>query len=78
MTSADAGSEQTTRGTVIGMVIMLGALVLIPFVDRGRGEPRSWAEAFNLRERGWAFALVILFWATLILGTVINEVTPVG
>lgn len=33
------------------MVIMLGALVLIPFVDRGRSEPRSRAEAFNLRER---------------------------
>jgi hypothetical protein len=38
----------------------LGALVLIPFVDRGRSEPRSWAEAFNLRERGWALALIVV------------------
>jgi quinol-cytochrome oxidoreductase complex cytochrome b subunit len=72
------GLEPDIWGTVIGMVIMLGALVLIPFVDTGRSEPRTWAEAFNLRERGWAFALIILFWATLILGTVVNEVSPKG
>ena len=65
-------------GTVIGMGIMLGALVLIPFVDRGRSEPRSWAGAFNLRERGWAFALITLFWATMIAGIVTNAVTPKG
>jgi len=72
------GLEPDIWGTVIGMGIMLGAVVLIPFVDRGDSEPRSWAEAFNLRERGWAFALIILFWATMIVGIVTNEVSPKG
>jgi quinol-cytochrome oxidoreductase complex cytochrome b subunit len=72
------GLEPDIWGTVIGMVIMLGTLVLIPYVDRSPSEPRSWAEAFDLRTRGWAFALIVLFWATFILGVVVNEVSPVG
>jgi len=70
--------EPDIWGTVIGMVIMLGALVLVPYVDRLRAEPRGWAQAFDLRTRGWAFLLIALFWVTMIIGTVINAVSPVG
>lgn len=72
------GLEPDIWGTFITMVLMLGALVLIPFVDRARGEPRGWVQAFDLRSRGWAFFLMVLFWALLIIGTVTNAVTPVG
>jgi quinol-cytochrome oxidoreductase complex cytochrome b subunit len=70
--------EPDIWGTVIGMAIMLGTLVFIPFVDRIRGEPRGWAQAFDLRTRGWAFLLIALFWVTMIIGTVTNAVSPVG
>jgi quinol-cytochrome oxidoreductase complex cytochrome b subunit len=72
------GLEPDIWGTFIAMVLMLVGLILIPFVDRSRGEPRSWTQAFNLRSRGWAFLLMALFWALLIIGTVTNAVTPVG
>ena len=70
--------EPDIWGTVIGMLIMLGTLIAIPFVDRLRHEPHSWREAFNLRKRGVAFGLITLFWVTMIIGTVTNAVTPVG
>jgi quinol-cytochrome oxidoreductase complex cytochrome b subunit len=70
--------EPDIWGTVIAMAILTGALLLIPFVDRSRTEPRSWQEAFDLRTRGWAFLLIIIFWATMITGIVVNQVTPVG
>jgi ubiquinol-cytochrome c reductase cytochrome b subunit len=70
--------EPDIWGTVIGMVVMLGALIAIPFVDRSTHEPRSWTEAFDLRRRGVVFGLLALFWVTLIVGTVTNAVTPVG
>ncbi len=47
-------------GTMIGMVLMLGALVAIPFLDRSEHEPESSAETFNLRKRGLAFAAMAL------------------
>ncbi|HEY3013504.1 MAG TPA: cytochrome b N-terminal domain-containing protein [Nocardioides sp.] len=70
--------EPDIWGTVIAMVIMTGALLLIPFVDRARTEPRSWSQAFDLRTRGWAFLLIVVFWATMITGIIVNQVTPVG
>jgi quinol-cytochrome oxidoreductase complex cytochrome b subunit len=70
--------EPDIWGTVLAMVVMLGILVAIPFVDRSRHEPRSWSEAFDLRKRGWVFALMTVFWVVLIIGVVTNEVTPVG
>ena len=72
------GWEPDIWGTVLGMLIMLGALVAIPWLDRGRTEPVSWREAFDLRKRGWAFAAVVIFWGTMIIGIVTNAVTPVG
>jgi quinol-cytochrome oxidoreductase complex cytochrome b subunit len=70
--------EPDIWGTVIGMVLMAGALVAIPYLDRGKLEPTSWAEAFSLRDRGWAFAAMGLFWVIMIVGVVTNAVTPVG
>jgi menaquinol-cytochrome c reductase cytochrome b subunit len=72
------GLEPDIWGTVIAMIIMLGTLVLVPYVDRVRTPLGSWGEAFSLRTRGLAFLLVILFWATMIVGIVTNAVTPVG
>jgi len=70
--------EPDIWGTVIAMAVMTLALLLIPLVDRPRTEPRSWKEAFDLRTRGWAFLLIVVFWATMITGIVVNQVTPVG
>jgi menaquinol-cytochrome c reductase cytochrome b subunit len=70
--------EPDIWGTVIAMAVMTLALLIIPLVDRPRTEPRSWKEAFDLRTRGWAFLLIAVFWATMITGIVVNQVTPVG
>lgn len=70
--------EPDIWGTVIGMVVMLGALLAVPFIDRAALVPRSWAEAFNLRQRGWAFLAIAVFWVVMIVGVVTNAVTPVG
>lgn len=70
--------EPDIWGTIIGIVLMTAALVVIPFVDRGSGEPTSWGEALSLRRRGWAFLAMALFWVILIIGTVTNIVTPNG
>jgi quinol-cytochrome oxidoreductase complex cytochrome b subunit len=70
--------EPDIWGTVIGMFVMLATLIAVPFVDRQPDTPRGWQQAFNLRERGWAFGLIGLFWLALIVGVVFNAVTPVG
>ena len=50
------------------MAVMLGALLVIPFVDRGPHEPDSSAAAFDWRRRGWAFLAMAVFWVVLIVG----------
>jgi quinol-cytochrome oxidoreductase complex cytochrome b subunit len=65
-------------GTLLGSVIMIGALVLVPVVDRMRGEPRSWREAFDLRRRGLAFGLIAVFWLVMIIGLVTDVASPIG
>ncbi len=72
------GLEPDIWGTLMGIVLMTAALVAIPYLDRGRLEPTSWSEALNLRERGWAFAAMALFWIIMTIGIVTNAVTPVG
>jgi quinol-cytochrome oxidoreductase complex cytochrome b subunit len=68
------GIEPDIWGTVAGMTLMLGALLLIPFVDAGDNEPRSWREAFDWRKRGWAFLAIAIFWTVMIVGIVQNAV----
>jgi menaquinol-cytochrome c reductase cytochrome b subunit len=70
--------EPDIWGTVIGMAIMTACLVAIPYLDRGRDEPRSWSEAFDLRQRGWAFLAITLFWVTMAVGVITNVITPKG
>jgi quinol-cytochrome oxidoreductase complex cytochrome b subunit len=65
-------------GTISGMVIMLVALVAIPFVDRAESEPDGTAAAFNLRKRGWAFLAMGIFWLILIIGVVQNAIAEAG
>jgi hypothetical protein len=65
-------------GTIVGMVLLLGALVVIPFVDRGEREPDSSAAAFAWRKRGWAFLAMAVFWLVLIVGVVQNAIAEAG
>jgi quinol-cytochrome oxidoreductase complex cytochrome b subunit len=65
-------------GTVIGIVLMIGPLILIPFLDAGEHEPASWREAFDWRRRGWAFAAIAIFLLTMITGIVQNAVGGLG
>jgi quinol-cytochrome oxidoreductase complex cytochrome b subunit len=65
-------------GTIVGMVLLLGALVVIPFVDRGEREPDSSAAAFNWRKRGWAFLAMAVFWLVLVVGVVQNAIAEAG
>jgi quinol-cytochrome oxidoreductase complex cytochrome b subunit len=65
-------------GTLLGSIIMIGALALVPVVDRMRGEPSSWREAFDLRRRGLAFGLIAIFWVVMIIGLVTDVVSPIG
>jgi quinol-cytochrome oxidoreductase complex cytochrome b subunit len=66
------GIDPDIWGTIVGMVLMLGALVVIPFVDSGAHEPGNRHEAFDLRKRGLAFAAMGLFWLIMIVGVISN------
>jgi quinol-cytochrome oxidoreductase complex cytochrome b subunit len=72
------GIDPDIWGTIIGMALMLGALILIPFVDRGEHEPDSTAAAFNWRKRGWAFLAMGVFWLVMIVGVVQNAIAEAG
>jgi len=72
------GIEPDIWGTMVGMVLLLGALVVIPFVDRGEMEPDSSAAAFNWRKRGWAFLAMGVFFLVLIVGVVQNAIAEAG
>jgi ubiquinol-cytochrome c reductase cytochrome b/c1 subunit len=72
------GIEPDIWGTIVGMVLLLGALVVIPFVDRGEHEPDGPAAAFSLRKRGWAFLAMGVFWLVLAVGVVQNAIAEAG
>jgi quinol-cytochrome oxidoreductase complex cytochrome b subunit len=72
------GIDPDIWGTIIGMVLMLGALLVIPFADRGDHEADSPRAAFDWRKRGWAFAAMALFWLVLIVGVVQNAFAGAG
>lgn len=65
-------------GTVAGMVLMTASLIAIPFLDRGAREPSTTTEAFNWRQRGWAFAAMGVFWLVMIIGVIQNAVAGAG
>lgn len=66
--AANLGIDPDIWGTIVAMALMLGALVLIPFLDRSPKEPDSKSAAFNLRQRGLAFVAMGLFWVVLLVG----------
>jgi quinol-cytochrome oxidoreductase complex cytochrome b subunit len=72
------GIEPDIWGTIIGMALMLGSLLVIPFIDRGDRAPSTRAEAFDWRRRGWAFAAFALFWVVMVVGVVQNAVAGPG
>jgi quinol-cytochrome oxidoreductase complex cytochrome b subunit len=76
--AANFGIDPDIWGTVIAMAVILIALLIIPFVDRGEHEPETTAAAFNLRKRGFAFAAMIVFWVVLIAGVVQNAISEAG
>jgi quinol-cytochrome oxidoreductase complex cytochrome b subunit len=59
-------------GTMVGMVLMLGALLAIPFLDWGDDAPKGWRQAFDLRRRGWAYLAMAIFWIVMIVGVLTN------
>lgn len=72
------GIKPDIWGTVAGIVLMTGALIAIPFLDRSDHEPATTAEAFDWRKRGWAFAAMGLFWLVFIVGVIQNAVVGAG
>jgi menaquinol-cytochrome c reductase cytochrome b subunit len=70
--------EPDIWGTVLGMLLMTIALVVIPFVDRSDHEPASWGEALDMRQRGWAYLAMAMFWVILVTGVLTNAITPKG
>jgi quinol-cytochrome oxidoreductase complex cytochrome b subunit len=76
--AANLGIDPDIWGAMLGMGLMLLALVVIPFVDRVKVEPSSWAAAFDWRTRGWAFLAMGLFWVVMIVGVVVNLINAEG
>ncbi len=72
------GIDPDIWGTMVGMALMLGALLIIPFVDRGDRAPEGWTAAFNWRKRGWAFAAMAVFWIVMVIGVLQNAVAGPG
>lgn len=66
------GIDPDIWGTIVGMIIIGGALVAVPFLDRVDHAPRGWREALDWRKRGWAFLVIGLMWFTMILGFLVN------
>jgi quinol-cytochrome oxidoreductase complex cytochrome b subunit len=75
---ANLGMDPDIWGSALGMVLMAGALVLVPVLDRGSAEPQGWAAAFDLRRRGWGFVALAVFWFILLLGTIVSAITSAG
>jgi len=76
--AANIGIDPDIWGTVIGMTVLLVALLAIPFLDRAEHEPETQAAAFDLRQRGWAFLAIGIFWVVLLVGVVQNALTEAG
>jgi quinol-cytochrome oxidoreductase complex cytochrome b subunit len=76
--AANLGIDPDIWGATIGMAVLLLALLAIPFLDRGDREPDNAQEAFDLRQRGWAFLAMTIFWVVLIVGVVQNQLTEAG
>lgn len=76
--AATLGIDPDIWGSVLAMAVLLGVLLIIPFLDRGPRPPANWAQTFDLRKRGLAFAAMAVFWIVLLGGLVTNALTAEG
>jgi ubiquinol-cytochrome c reductase cytochrome b subunit len=76
--AAHFGIDPDIWGAMVGMLVLLVALLVIPFLDRGDREPDSLAAAFNWRQRGLAFLAMGIFWIVLIAGVLQSLITQAG
>jgi quinol-cytochrome oxidoreductase complex cytochrome b subunit len=76
--AAHFGIDPDIWGAMIGMLVLLVALLVIPFLDRADREPDSLAAAFNWRQRGLAFLAMGIFWIVLIAGVLQSLITMAG
>jgi quinol-cytochrome oxidoreductase complex cytochrome b subunit len=65
-------------GSMIGTALLVGSLLLIPFLDRSDHEPKDAREAFDWRKRGFAFLAIVIFWTIMIVGIWQNAVAGAG
>jgi ubiquinol-cytochrome c reductase cytochrome b subunit len=76
--AANLGIDPDIWGTVTAMAVLLIALLVIPFLDRGEHPPETSAAAFDWRVRGWAFLAFGVFWLVLMVGLFENAITAEG
>jgi quinol-cytochrome oxidoreductase complex cytochrome b subunit len=76
--AANLGIAPDIWGAMVGMLLLLGTLLVIPFVDRADKEPDTPAAAFDWRKRGWAFLAMGIFWLVLIVGLLQNALRAEG
>lgn len=76
--AANLGIDPDIWGTLIAMTVLLVALLVIPFVDRGKSEPENTSAAFDWRKRGWAFLAMGVFWIVMIVGVIQNALAEAG
>lgn len=72
------GIEPDIWGSIVGMTVLLGALLAVPFLDRSDHEPADAREAFDWRKRGLAFLVIAIFWIVMIVGIVQNAIAGPG
>ena len=70
--------EPDIWGTVLGTALLFGSLVIIPFVDRGKEEPKNLKEVFDWRKRGYAYVSMAFFWLVFLVGVIQNWVAGPG
>lgn len=75
---AGFGVDPDIWGSIVGMGLLLGTLILVPFLDRKEPEPPTWRAVFDLRQRGPAFLMIAIFWIILIVGMLESAFTGAG
>ena len=70
--------EPDIWGTVLGTALLFGSLVIIPFVDRGKEEPKNLKVVFDWRKRGYAYVSMAFFWLVFLVGVIQNWVAGPG
>jgi quinol-cytochrome oxidoreductase complex cytochrome b subunit len=72
------GLEPDIWGTLIGIVVLFGALAIIPYVDPGENAPKNFKEVFDFKKRGYAYLAMAIFWLVFLVGVIQNMVAGAG